>query len=626
MGNYFEAIPLWLQKALLAVGFIFSIGVGGYGQNQGLADSLEKIYIGGGFDESDRLEILKNLAFNQQNPEIGLKYSEELLKRAQALDSTEYILAAWLQKGNALVLKGDLSSALESYFNGVKIANNTERQDNLGLLYTAIAGVYSVLGNSNNTVRYYRDAITILSKENDTINYAKALENLGDEYLNLAKPDSALLLFKESGALFRDRNFKAGIAFNLGNTGLAYAQKGDETRAEKNMAEAITMLSEMGNYYPIAVYLTYMSDIYAQRKEWRTAFDYASKSLNLARQYNLKEQISDANLKLSELYEKQGDYEKSLTYYRDHIIFRDSVTNIKAVQEMADVRADFEVSQKQVEVDLLEKEAEVTELRNKRQRIVIYGTGITLILVVLLALGALSRNKFISKTNRIIAEEKLRSENLLLNILPEETAIELKENGKVLAKKFESVTVLFTDFEGFTQSSEDLSPEELVAGVDFYYSRFDEIMEKYGLEKIKTIGDSYMCAGGLPFPTEDHAYKMICAALEILEFVEESKERSEASDARLKIRIGINTGPVVAGVVGTKKFAYDIWGDTVNVASRMESSSQAGKINISENTYALVKDTFECEYRGQIAVKNKGIMKMYYVRGIKDTKRWESVI
>jgi class 3 adenylate cyclase len=592
-----------------------------YTQNQQLADSLEMVYNQGGFEEKDRLEILKNLAFNQQNPEVSLRYSEELLKRAQKIDSTDYILAGWLQQGNALVLKGDLSNALESYFNGARLAIATERQRSLGLLYNSIAGVYSVLGNSKNTIRYYRDAIDILRKEEDTVNYASALENLGDEYLNLSKPDSALMLFNESGGLFKALDYKAGIAYNLGNTGLAYAQKGDAVRAERDMAEAISMLSEMGNYYAISVYQTHMSDIYAQRREWAESLGYALKSLELARQHNLKEQISAANLKLSELYEEQGDYVKSLGYYKDHIIYRDSVTNIKAVQEMADVRADFQVAQKQGEVDLLEKEAEVTELRNKRQRIVIYGTGITLILVILLALGAISRNKFISKTNRIIAEEKQRSENLLLNILPEETAIELKENGKVQAKRFESVTVLFTDFESFTRSSENLSPEELVEGVDFYYSRFDEIMEKYGLEMIKTIGDSYMCAGGLPFPTEDHACKMVFAAMEILEFVEESKVRRAASDARFKIRIGINTGPVVAGVVGSKKFAYDIWGDTVNVASRMESLSAPDKINISANTYDLVKDIFNCEYRGEIPVKNKGVMKMYYVRGKKATMK-----
>jgi class 3 adenylate cyclase len=279
---------------------------------------------------------------------------------------------------------------------------------------------------------------------------------------------------------------------------------------------------------------------------------------------------------------------------------------------MADLRTDYEVSQKQVEVDLLHQQ-------KKNQQIIVIATVIALVLIFIMAVGLYRRYNFIKATNKIIEKEKSRSDNLLLNILPEETAHELKENGKVLAKKFESVTVLFTDFKGFTQYAENLSPEKLVESVDFYFSKFDEIMGKYDLEKIKTVGDAYMCAGGLPFPTADHAHKMVQAAFEIADFVNESKKIHAANEIRFDIRIGINTGPVVAGVVGSRKFSYDIWGDTVNIASRMESNSEPGKINISANTYELIKDTFDCDYRGEIEVKNRGMMKMYFVNSIKQT-------
>jgi class 3 adenylate cyclase len=149
--------------------------------------------------------------------------------------------------------------------------------------------------------------------------------------------------------------------------------------------------------------------------------------------------------------------------------------------------------------------------------------------------------------------------------------------------------------------------------VDYYFSKFDEIMGRYGLEKIKTVGDAYMCAGGLPFPSKDHASQVVSAALEITDFVQKSKQAGNGVNNRLNVRVGINTGPVVAGVVGTKKFSYDIWGDAVNIASRMESNSESGQINISENTYQLIKHQFACKYRGEIATKNRGTMKMYYV-------------
>jgi class 3 adenylate cyclase len=218
------------------------------------------------------------------------------------------------------------------------------------------------------------------------------------------------------------------------------------------------------------------------------------------------------------------------------------------------------------------------------------------------------------ETSKVIEQDKERSDDLLKNILPEETALELKESGTVKAKRFEDVSVLFTDFKGFTKFSEKLSPEELVKTIDFYFSKFDEIMEKHGIEKIKTVGDAYMCASGLPFPAKNHAFKIAKAAFDIIDFVNETMSLN--SETSFDIRVGINSGSVVAGVVGTKKFAYDIWGDTVNTASRMESSGQIGKINVSESTYNLLKNNraFEFEERGSIEAKGKGKIKMYFIR------------
>jgi class 3 adenylate cyclase len=362
----------------------------------------------------------------------------------------------------------------------------------------------------------------------------------------------------------------------------------------------------MEDYYPITVYLTYMSDIYLRKNNFPAALNYAQRSLELATQYGLKEQIGEAHLKLSELHEEIGDQATAYRHYKAHIAYRDSLINLEKVQQIADLRTNYEVSQKQIEIDLADQRA-------KNQRNISIGIGAVLLLIGLMAFLLYRRNRFIRKTKQIIEEEKERSDKLLLNILPEETALELKEKGKVKAKKYDAVTVLFSDFKGFTSYSENLSPEALVETVDFYFSKFDAIIEKHGLEKIKTIGDAYMCAGGLHDNEKDHASRMVLAAMEIAAFVQETKNDRTASELTFDIRIGINTGPVVAGVVGTHKFAYDIWGDAVNVASRMESNSEAGKINISENTYELIKEEADCEYRGEIEVKNRGKLKMYFV-------------
>ena len=403
----------------------------------------------------------------------------------------------------------------------------------------------------------------------------------------------------------------------MGSTGMIYAKQGNDDIAEVYLRLAIEILEEFGDFYPVCVYLTYMSDIYLRKNDWPKAVAYARNSLDLAEAHNLKEQIMDAHLKLSELYELKEDYKESNNHLKNYYSFRDSILNIETVEKMADLRTDFELAQKQIEVDLL------NEKQNK-QRIIVTSTITALVLLSLLALGLLHRNRYIEKTSHIIKGERDRSDHLLCNILPEKTAQELKEAGKVRAKHFESVTVMFTDFKAFTANSGQLSPEELVESIDFYFSKFDEIVEKHGLEKIKTIGDAYMCAGGLPFPTSDHAHKMVEAAIEIVEFVDESKKDDPNNLTRFDIRIGINTGPVVAGVVGTKKFAYDIWGDTVNIASRMESNSEEGKINISENTFNLVKDQFCCSYRGEIEAKYKGKLKMFYVNAIKSKDEGEN--
>ena len=174
--------------------------------------------------------------------------------------------------------------------------------------------------------------------------------------------------------------------------------------------------------------------------------------------------------------------------------------------------------------------------------------------------------------------------------------------------------MLFADFKNFTSIAEKLTPEELVSELDLCFRGFDKIMGKYGMEKIKTIGDAYMCAGGLPDPYQSNPTKVIQAAFEMQNFLEVLKEqRMREGRPFFEARIGIHTGPIIAGVVGEKKFAYDIWGDTVNVAARMESNSDAGKVNISSSTYELVKDSFKCEYRGKISVKNKGEVEMYWV-------------
>jgi len=256
---------------------------------------------------------------------------------------------------------------------------------------------------------------------------------------------------------------------------------------------------------------------------------------------------------------------------------------------------------------------EVVHQKDKQRNLALYiGAG-----VLLIAVALWGRLRYVRRARATIQKEKDRSENLLLNILPAEIAEELKIHGKAEARDFDLVSVLFTDFKEFTSLSEKMSAKELVAEINYCFESFDRIAGKYKIEKIKTIGDSYMAAGGLPVPTPDSVKNTVLAALEMQTFIQSYRLQKEAEKRpAFQMRSGIHTGPVVAGIVGVKKFQYDIWGDTVNTASRVESSGAVGSVNISQTTYELIKDEplFHFQSRGKIDVKGKGEIEMYFVQ------------
>jgi len=254
-------------------------------------------------------------------------------------------------------------------------------------------------------------------------------------------------------------------------------------------------------------------------------------------------------------------------------------------------------------------------LREKnRQRDIVFGLGI---LALLLAVGFYARWRFVKNAKNLIESEKERSDELLLNILPAEVAEELKKEGRTEARDFDMVSILFTDFKEFTQASEKLSPSELVEEINVCFEAFDRICEKFGIEKIKTIGDSYMAAGGIPVPDPNSVKGAVMAGIYMQEFIRNRYKDQRSKDAHaFEMRVGIHTGPVVAGIVGVKKFQYDLWGDTVNTASRMESSGEIDAVNVSQVTYDQLKSDpeLEFEHRGKVEAKGKGEIDMYFVR------------
>jgi adenylate cyclase len=400
------------------IGFFFILIHSISAQDQRVADSLERIYRTQKLPDTAKLELLRDLAYNENRDlDLGIRYADELIRLSTKLGNKLFQYRGYLQKGNKLALKGEPDAAMKAYVKSAELAKIVGNVKGQGTALGAIGDAYANAKNFPNAMLYYYKAIDVMRSTGDSVLLAIIISNAGDAFLQQKKFDSALHYFKESGQVFEKVDYPTGKAYNMGNLGMVYANTGQKELAEKNINEAIRMLEEMGDYSPICIYLISMSDIYAEKDDVGTAYSYALRSLTLAEQYKLKDQVSEASLKLSVLSEKSGDKDAALRFFKNHITFRDSVNDINTVQNMANLRTDFEVSQKQVEVDLLNQE-------KKNQRNILISLFIILGLVTAL-LGTLYGYY------RIVSREKKRSESLLLNILPAETAKELKKNGKV---------------------------------------------------------------------------------------------------------------------------------------------------------------------------------------------------
>ena len=509
--------------------------------------------------------------------------------------------------------QGSYARALDYYLQSLRYSEFLEDPVRISTALVNIGGVYTQLEEYDKAIRYYQQLEFYLDELDDPNIQSAYLLGIGEVYSLSGEHQIALEYYLKA---LKTTKGTPDYAHNLTMIGKEEYVLGNRDLAISYYDSAYAIAREANLPLDLVQTRLAMGRIYMDENP-RKAIEIFEEGVFIAKSMAVNEDLKDIYEGMSQAYRNLGDYKNAYVYQEEFLKLKDSIFNIETDDKIRGLQFDFDLQKKEDEIGLLEKEAQIQDLQEKRQKTITWAISILLFFIGLLALSWYRRYKFTRETNKIIAEERDRSDNLLLNILPEETAQELKDHGKVRAKRFEQVTVLFTDFVGFTSYSQNLEPEELVDSVDHYFSKFDEIVERHGLEKIKTIGDAYMCAGGLPEPDDEHVYKIIEVAFEFIRFLEESKSEMKKNITPFDVRIGLNTGPVVAGVVGTKKFAYDIWGDTVNVASRMESNSEPGRINVSQNTYELIKDRYECQYRGEIEVKNHGSMRMYFVLGPK---------
>lgn len=572
--------------------------------------------------DTQKVKILSLLSFDysSMDPEKGIKFGNEAVALAEKINWEKGIASAHYYRGANYLYTARLPEALDDYLKGLPFFERTLDSAKMAGTYSNVGGVYAYQGKKEKALEYFLKALKINRVMSPGSNFESA--NLGniaiiyherDDYETALKYSLAALKICEdhnyidmlpnaivSAAAIYSEMKQYKKAYEFANRALGIA------REEQDMTVCVSSLALKG--FSIMNMINdgeqeNLSAILGDKKSQALAIarSYIDSSITLAKEVDDLQQQAEGYKMLSELEELNGNADSALKYHRLYKTTADSILNVDVKEQMLQSSMQYEFDKKEAETKAEQEKKDIRQ-RNIRNSII---AGL---------IGALIFGIVVYRQRNKIAKEKQRSEELLLNILPGEVAEELKAKGSADAKQFEEITVMFTDFKGFTQIAEKMSPGELVAEIDVCFKAFDGIITRNGLEKIKTIGDSYMCAGGLPVPTADHAEKVVKAALEIQEFMEQhQQERIGQGKARFEARIGIHTGPVVAGIVGVKKFAYDIWGDTVNIASRMESSGEAGKVNISGSTYSLVKDKFMCQYRGKVEAKNKGEIDMYFV-------------
>ena len=610
------------------------------------SDSIKAVLLQSREDTSkvNTLLALSKSYLNTQ-PFDAIRYAEKAKFLSRKLNFKKGEAYALKNIGLANYMQGKYLETLDFWHESLKVFETIGDKIGVANMLNNIGAVYFDKGEDTKALEFYLKSLKIAEDIGDTLRIATACSNIGAVYFNKpATQEKALTYYLRALPLsehLKDNVSIGGITVNLGEI---YLVKGDDKAALSYFEKSLKAYEGTEN---IPYTLNSIGKVYEKQKDFISAINYHKQAYDFAVKLDAKLDMTQSLVGLARTYEAQGDFKLALANYEQaHTIgkeikvnyelksiyeglarsysklgnfsnafkyqslltsIKDTIYDIEADKKLSGLQFDFDIQKKQGEINLLTKDKALQDLELEKQKGIRNVTIGGLAMVMLFLLVVLFQNKKITR-------EKKRSEELLLNILPHEVAEELKDKGTAEAKLIEEVSVLFTDFKGFTQYSEKLTPQELVKDIHECFSAFDNIMEKHGMEKIKTIGDAYMAAGGLPTPNKTHALDAISAALEIARFIDEGKTRKIAlGKPFFEIRIGIHTGQVVAGIVGIKKYSYDIWGDTVNIASRMESSGETGKVNISGATYELVKDKFVCTHRGKVQAKNKGEIDMYFV-------------
>ena len=558
-----------------------------------------------------------SLYYSQGDYPKSLEYYQRGLKIYEEIGEKKGRAPVISNIGSIYHNQGDYPKALEYYQRSLKIHEEIGNKKRSAPVISNIGSIYYSQGEHDKALEYYQRGLKIRKEIGDKRGIAFTMGNIGNVYKTKGNNTKALEYYQRSWKIYQEIGDKKGNAHIIGNIGEIYQNNSDYSKALEYFQRSLKIREEIGDKRGIAFTMSNIGNIYQAKANYIKALEYCEKGLLISEKIGILKEEKHACQCLFDTYKFMGKGNKALFYLEKIKVIDDSLamqkTN-KKLKQMELSKKMFTDSIATLEKERLLEEASQEEVRKKnRTENIAFAAGV---FILLLAAGLYGRVRLLRKSKATLQLEKDHSENLLLNILPKEIAQELKQKGKAEARDFDLVSILFTDFKGFTEASAKMSASLLVSELNACFEVFDGITEKYKIEKIKTFGDSYMVAGGLPLPTKDSVRNTVLAALDMQAFIIKRKAENEAQNKpTFEMRVGIHTGSVVAGIVGIKKFQYDIWGDSVNTASRMETNGAVGKVNISQSTYEIIKNDPEFAFvsRGKIEAKGKGEINMYFV-------------
>lgn len=598
-------------------------------------------------EDTNKVALLQTVAseYAEIMPQKGVEYGQQALALAQKLHWKTGAARAYTALGTNYNNMSRHNISLENYIAAAKLYQETGNKKGEARAIGNMGSIYRSLGDSTKALESFTKALQMFEELGEKKGVAIYTGNIGNLYCDeLHNFPKALEYMEKSLKYFEEMGDKAGITRTTYNMGNVYGMQGNYLAAVASYRRSLKMAEETGNKIQMANNLCNIGSTYVHivetgasgkpygnvtagtSKELQAGnysaeeaipvskaallaggIKYLNSALAIANEISYLSGVIDCQKMLARAYTETGDYKKAFEAMEVFHTINDSVYSMENNEQFVKMNLGYEYERQRLTDSLKTAEKEkIATLNLQKQKTYTY-----LGIAGILALAGFSF--FIVKERGKSEKERKKSDELLLNILPSEVAEELKVNGSTTARHHDNVTVLFTDFVNFTHASANMGAQALIDELHTCFKMFDEITGKYNIEKIKTIGDAYLAVGGLPVTDPKHAENTVRAAIEMNNYMQD--RLAKLGSRTFAIRIGIHTGSVVAGIVGVKKFQFDVWGDTVNTAARMEQHSEGGKINISDATYNLVKDKINCTYRGEIDVKGKGHLKMYYVNG-----------